>query len=116
LLKERLAPAPGGEDRTLRLWMAPFMAGQLVIAGLDVGRFHWTGPLPAWLQGAGLAAYAAGVGLTVWAMVTNRFFSPVVRIQHERGHHLVTGGPYRVVRHPGYAGLIVAMPAGSLAL
>src|SRR5262249_4675691 len=77
LLRERMAPAPGGEDRKLRLWMAPFMAGQLVIAGLDVGRFHWTGPLPAWLQGAGLAVYAAGVALTVWAMVTNRYFSPV---------------------------------------
>ena len=49
-------------------------------------------------------------------MAVNRFFSPVVRIQTERGHHLITAGPYRYVRHPGYAGLLVGMPCSALAL
>ena len=48
-------------------------------------------------------------------MHTNRFFSPVVRIQQERGHHLVTGGPYRFVRHPGYVAAIVLSLSSGLA-
>jgi protein-S-isoprenylcysteine O-methyltransferase Ste14 len=39
--------------------------------------------------------------------VVNRFFSGTVRIQTERGHHVVTDGPYRFVRHPGYAGALL---------
>ena len=42
-----------------------------------------------------------------WAMWTNRFFSSVVRIQTERGHHVVQEGPYRLIRHPGYVGAIL---------
>ncbi|MGZ9223107.1 MAG: methyltransferase family protein, partial [Anaerolineales bacterium] len=41
-----------------------------------------------------------------WAMVENRFFSGVVRIQKDRGHHVISSGPYRFVRHPGYAGAL----------
>ena len=40
-------------------------------------------------------------------MRSNRFFSSVVRIQKDRGHTVVDGGPYRFVRHPGYAGTSV---------
>jgi protein-S-isoprenylcysteine O-methyltransferase Ste14 len=54
--------------------------------------------------------------LVFHAMLTNRFFSPVVRIQKERGHHLVDSGPYGIVRHPGYAGMILMAPFSGLAL
>ena len=59
---------------------------------------------------------AAGLALFVWAMHVNRFFSSVVRIQRERGHHLVSSGPYRWVRHPGYAGAIPAIVASGIVL
>lgn len=49
-------------------------------------------------------------------MRENRFFSAVVRIQDDRGHRVVDSGPYAVVRHPGYAGMIVGIPASGLAL
>jgi protein-S-isoprenylcysteine O-methyltransferase Ste14 len=49
-------------------------------------------------------------------MITNRFFSIAVRIQTDRGHRLVSSGPYRSVRHPGYLGMSVAGPASVLAL
>jgi protein-S-isoprenylcysteine O-methyltransferase Ste14 len=52
----------------------------------------------------------------LWAMWTNRFFSSHVRIQTDRGHYVVTDGPYRFVRHPGYAGAIVWVPATALLL
>lgn len=50
----------------------------------------------------------AGYALTAWAMVENRFFSGTVRIQTDRGHTVISSGPYRLVRHPGYAGSVLA--------
>ncbi len=76
----------------------------LVAAALDL-RFGWTGPTPAWIQVAALLATASGSALGLWALASNPFFSAMVRIQSERGHVAVTGGPYRFVRHPGYAGV-----------
>jgi protein-S-isoprenylcysteine O-methyltransferase Ste14 len=54
--------------------------------------------------------------LLVWAMVSNRFFSQIVRIQSDRGQAVVADGPYRYVRHPAYAGMIVFEPAMSTLL
>jgi protein-S-isoprenylcysteine O-methyltransferase Ste14 len=52
---------------------------------------------------AGLAVLAFGAGLRIWAIMTlGRLFKFVVVIQ--RGHHVVRSGPYRVLRHPSYAG------------
>jgi protein-S-isoprenylcysteine O-methyltransferase Ste14 len=58
----------------------------------------------------------AGFVLSVWAVRTNRFFSPVVRIQSDRGHHVIDTGPYRFLRHPGYAGLLLSAACGAAAL
>jgi protein-S-isoprenylcysteine O-methyltransferase Ste14 len=79
----------------------------LVLAGLDAGRYGWSGPLPAWLYGLSIGLYAAGQAVFIWAKVANRFFSSVVRIQTERGHIVCKQGPYRFVRHPGYVGGIL---------
>ena len=54
--------------------------------------------------------------LVTWAMVSNRFFSTMVRLQTDRGHQVATGGPYRFVRHPGYVGFIVSTIAVPLIL
>lgn len=78
-----------------------------VVAGLDE-RFAWTPDLPDYIQIIALLAIIAGDMLGVWAMLVNRFFSSHVRIQTDRGHTVVTAGPYRVVRHPGYAGAVLA--------
>ncbi len=59
---------------------------------------------------------AAGVAITAWAMAVNPFFSSVVRIQTDRGHHVVAAGPYRYVRHPGYAGMELVTLAGPILL
>ena len=52
----------------------------------------------------------------MWALVENRFFSSVVRIQTDRGHVVCDSGPYRIVRHPGYAGNMLALLGIVLAL
>src|SRR4051812_32888246 len=116
LRRGRLRPGAGGRGRDLRVLGLPFLLAHLIVAGLDVGRFHWSRPLPTGLQALALIGYTAGMALAVYAMLSNRFFSPVVRIQHERGHTLVTSGPYRFVRHPGYVGAILASLCGGVAL
>ena len=86
-----------------------------VVAGID-HRFAWPPPVPQALQVLGLAGLIAGYALGTWAMLSNRFFSAVVRIQTDRGQHVVTSGPYRFLRHPSYAGGLLACLAMPLML
>ena len=79
----------------------------LIVAGLDA-RFAWTFPFPMKMKIVSLVVILFGYAFGSWALVENRFFSGVVRIQTDRGHHVVTGGPYRFMRHPGYAGALAA--------
>ena len=116
LVQERLRPGEGGTDRHLRTIATPLYLAHLVIAGLDVGRFHWSDTVPLALQIAGLGGVVLALSLSMWAVTVNRFFSPVVRVQRERGHHVVTGGPYRFIRHPGYAATLLSIPSGAVAL
>jgi protein-S-isoprenylcysteine O-methyltransferase Ste14 len=77
-----------------------------VLAGLD-WRNSWSGALPLWVIALAVILYLLAWAFGLWAMAVNRFFSKVVRIQHERGHHVIDHGPYRLVRHPGYVGGII---------
>jgi protein-S-isoprenylcysteine O-methyltransferase Ste14 len=72
--------------------------------------------VPAGVAWAALALVVAGMLFGVWSMLINRYFSSGVRIQEDRGQTVVTAGPYRVVRHPGYAGFIVMALATPFAL
>ncbi len=75
----------------------------LIVCGLDY-RWQASGPVAPWLKWTALVLLIAGYAFSLWALIANRFFSTVVRIQRERGHTVVSSGPYRFVRHPGYAG------------
>lgn len=77
-----------------------------LVAGFDAVRFEWA-PLPSWTLGAGLVLLVLGDGPIAWALATNPFLEPTVRIQDDRGHEVVTNGPYRVVRHPMYSGMLL---------
>jgi protein-S-isoprenylcysteine O-methyltransferase Ste14 len=116
LIRERMRPGPGAKDTNDVGPMKVLIAAHLVVAGLDVGRLHWSDGMADGLRVAGLCGVAAGFGLGLWSMVVNPFFSALVRIQEERGHAVVTRGPYGVVRHPGYAGYILGFAASPLAL
>ena len=87
----------------------------LILSGLDE-RFGWAGSLPLWGQIAAFVLLGLSYPVFTWAMVSNKFFSTIVRIQKERGHTVQTGGPYRFVRHPGYASLLVSYIAIPIAL
>lgn len=116
LAKERRRPGPGGVDRRRRVFFGSLFLAVLVVSTLDVGRFHWSDTVPGLLRVTALVVFTAAMGLVIWAVAVNRFFSPVVRIQAERGHHLVNTGPYRYVRHPGYLGLFLALPTVALTI
>ncbi|MCK6583260.1 MAG: isoprenylcysteine carboxylmethyltransferase family protein [Anaerolineales bacterium] len=84
----------------------------LIVAGADKG-FGWSTPFSLNAKLVSLVVIILGYAFGSWALIENRFFSGVVRIQTDRGHHVVTTGPYRLVRHPGYAGGLwtyLAMP------
>jgi protein-S-isoprenylcysteine O-methyltransferase Ste14 len=78
-----------------------------ILAGL-VHRFGWGANVPLWAQLAALGVYVVCYVIGSWALVANRFFSGVVRIQTERGHTVVSSGPYAVVRHPGYSSAAIS--------
>jgi protein-S-isoprenylcysteine O-methyltransferase Ste14 len=91
---DRWVAALGGGVFPLASW---------IVAGLDV-RFGWAGALPLATHLGGLLVTVLGYALFLWAMASNAFFAEGVRIQSERGHTVITDGPYSCVRHPGYAG------------
>jgi len=79
----------------------------MLVAGLD-HRWGWSPSVPVVAQGLAALVVAGGYGVSVWAMVENAYFSSVARIQEDRGQEVVTSGPYRIVRHPSYAGTLLA--------
>ncbi len=87
----------------------------LLACGFD-RRFHWSPQMSAAWNAAGLLLIGLGGALSNRAVAANRFFSAIIRIQRDRGHHVVDTGPYRLVRHPGYLASIVHMPGVALAL
>ena len=80
-----------------------------VIAGLDVGWFLWSS-LDIYFAVVGLVLFIVNTVLINWAMLANPYFEPTVRIQKDRGHRVISSGPYKIVRHPGYlAGILYTL-------
>ena len=109
--------------QTAKTWdkvLAPLMAvsvsfPMVIVAGLD-HRYNWSSDFPLWLVVTGIILIVFGYAYAAWALIENRFFSGLVRIQTDRGHVVCDSGPYRFVRHPGYAGNNLALFGIVLAL
>lgn len=85
------------------------LGGALIplVAGLDA-KYSWSETnYSIWVELVALVFILIGYALGTWALLENRFSSGTVRIQKERGRHLVSTGPYAIVRHPGYAGALL---------
>lgn len=117
LLAERLGPRKGSKawDTAIMGAVGILQLARYIVAGLDQ-RFSWTGDFPLPAQIIALLVCCLGYFLVVWATASNAFFSQIVRIQQERGHTVVTGGPYQFVRHPAYIGAILYELAVSILL
>ncbi len=126
LVRERFKP-PNDRDRATRRIALPLMGAHYVLAALDVGRAHYVlaaldvgrfgwSHVPVALQLLGFGLVTAGLGFVGWTLVTNPFASSAVRIQKERDHHVITTGPYAIVRHPMYLGVFLFGLGSSWAL
>lgn len=111
LLLERARGLRVEGTRAWDRWLVPWVVfGPVIVLGVAGLDHRWQashlGTPAAHLAGVIVAAF--GYVIAGWAMAENRFFSATARIQTERGHRVVETGPYRLIRHPGYAGSLLA--------
>ena len=118
LVQERTKPGPGTKKWDYVLCAAYILLTYIIplIAALDAGRYHWTGDFPFWANVLAFIIIFLGNSLTIFSLWKNQFFSSTVRIQKDRGHYVIDKGPYAFIRHPGYAGGLVASFAIPFAL
>ncbi len=111
LIRERAAPGPGvdrGDVVLASLGYLGLYPGTLVVAGLDAVRFGPAIPISQFIQVMALLVFVLGYGFAFWAVLSNPYFATFVRIQDDRAHSVVSTGAYALVRHPGYAGSLLA--------
>jgi protein-S-isoprenylcysteine O-methyltransferase Ste14 len=88
----------------------------LAVAGFSLGHLPSRFNVPVRIRYLALGLFILSAAFQTWAMIVNPFFSPVLRIQTERRHHLILTGPYRLIRHPGYFAMSIAVPASALSI
>ncbi len=120
LLQERMKGSPvqegqKGWDRVVMIGFVILGLPLLILPGLDAVRYQWT-HMPTALEAMGLAAHVPGFWWIFSVMKENTYLSRVVKIDVERGHEVITTGPYRVVRHPMYAAVFLLVFCWPLAL
>ncbi len=110
LIKERTGVAENVEswDRTILRIYGVLSIALFVVAGLDGGRFQWSS-IPPTIYVLGWVSLVGASATIWWVLFTNTYTSRVVRIQEDRGHKVVTKGPYQYVRHPMYVGVMLAV-------
>ena len=106
LRMQPIRPKRGFDKLFVVAGLALFLCG-LIVAGLDSGRYGWSSMSWKWTA-LGVGMNIAGMVPVTWSLAVNKFLDTTVSIQSERGHSVVSTGPYRIVRHPMYSGLLVA--------
>ena len=119
LLAERYRrPGTGGQSRFDEFIVYGIVIGfvaWIVVPALD-RRFGWTPRLPLWVEAGGGVLLLGAAFFLFRSFSDNSFLSPLVRIQTERRHRVVSTGVYGMVRHPMYLGASVMFIGGPLLL
>lgn len=119
LIRERAAPGPGADRGDMVIATLGYLSlypATFAVAGLDAVRFGPAIPIPQSIQVMALLVFGFGYVFASWAVFCNPFFATFVRIQDDRDHSVVSSGAYALVRHPGYAGALLAHLALPFAL
>jgi protein-S-isoprenylcysteine O-methyltransferase Ste14 len=118
LLAERYrALGTGGQSRRDKMTVYLIVLGYvawIVLMPLDARRFRWTPRPPLAVEVVGGVLLALSWLLLFRSFTENTFLSPLVRIQPERAHRVVSTGVYRIVRHPMYLGAVLMFVGGPL--
>lgn len=121
IIRERMKPGVGTKWWDKLFWMiyGPMNLVILIIAALDVGRFHWSPSFSPVVYIISYIGYLFANVIHLWAIISNDFYTSTVRLQEERGQVVIESGPYRLIRHPGYFGIVlmlffIALLLGSL--
>jgi protein-S-isoprenylcysteine O-methyltransferase Ste14 len=118
LLAERMRPMMQKDqpaaDKIFMMVLGPVAMIWLIVMGLDQ-RHQWSG-MSSGFQVLGFALFILSLAISFWVMRENTFAAPVVKIQAERGHHVISTGPYAFVRHPMYSGVMFFFLGVSLLL
>ena len=101
-------------DRIILAFYSPLPLILVLTAGLDK-RFGWSDMPSTWSIG-GLVLLLLGILPSAWALAANPHFEATVRIQKDRGHRVISSGPYRYVRHPGYLSVVLTSVATAFLL
>jgi len=118
LLTERMSspiqPSQPAADKKIIFAFGLAMLIWFITIGLDE-RFH-PSRMPLALQALGLVLLIVSTFLIMWVFRENSFAAAVVKVQAERGHHVVSSGPYAFVRHPMYSGAVLFFVGTTLLL
>lgn len=121
LLEERLKLAPIHKEQ--KPWdkalMIPFFILGImlyILPGFDVVRYQWSTPFPVWVEVIAMVIHVPCFWLLWWVMRENTYLAQVVKIDKDRGHRVITTGPYAIVRHPMYSIVIILLFAAPIAL
>lgn len=121
LLAERMKLVPFHKDQKAwdKVIMLLFIIAAIalyIIPGFDVVRYGWTEPLPLWMRLAAIFIHPPCFVILGWVMRENTYLSQAVKIDKQRGHKVITTGPYAYVRHPMYTVVIILLFAVPVAL
>lgn len=105
-----------GIDRLSLAVVGGLVVAAHVLAAIDLGTLRVADIQAPWLRWAGLAGFTLGMALRLWAIGANPFFTALVTVQADAGHHVVETGPYGCVRHPAYLGTLLLLACMPLAL
>jgi len=113
--RSRIAENTKPWDRVILTIYTLLLPAPFIVAGLDAGRFHWSS-VPVGLKAVAWLGLLKAGALVLSAVSTNTYLARSARIQDDRGQVVVSDGPYRLVRHPMYLGVVLLFASLPLAL